>query len=371
MNTSTSMLPRPLHAGAWWLWAVGLAIAASTTTNPILLLWVVAALAIVVHSRKPDAPWARSFSFFVKLGLVVVAIRVIFGMVFGTPIGSTVLFTIPVINLPDWLAGLRLGGQFTVESLVFSACDGLRLAVILMCIGAANSLASPARLLKSLPAALYEVGVAVVVAMTFAPQLVADVQRVRQARRLRGRASTGLRGILGTAMPVFEGALDRAVNLAAAMESRGYGRTRPVAPSVRVASSLFLLGGLLVVLIGLFALLSASGSVALNGSLVALGLVATMAGVWIGGQRAIRTTYRPDPWWGPEWLTALSGVIAAAALIATRITDPVALTIAVTPLAWPTVSALAVVGIAVAAIPAVATPIPTATRPTVRQEVLV
>ena len=30
-------LPRALHPGAWWLWALGLATAASRTTNPLLL----------------------------------------------------------------------------------------------------------------------------------------------------------------------------------------------------------------------------------------------------------------------------------------------------------------------------------------------
>ena len=34
-------LPRALHPGAWWLWAVGLAAAASRTTNPLLLALVV------------------------------------------------------------------------------------------------------------------------------------------------------------------------------------------------------------------------------------------------------------------------------------------------------------------------------------------
>jgi len=37
-----SRLPRALHPGAWWLWALGLAAAASRTTNPLLLALVVA-----------------------------------------------------------------------------------------------------------------------------------------------------------------------------------------------------------------------------------------------------------------------------------------------------------------------------------------
>ena len=44
--------------------------------------------------------------------------------------------------------------------------DGGQLAVMLCCVGAANALASPRRLLKSLPGALYEMGVACVVALT-------------------------------------------------------------------------------------------------------------------------------------------------------------------------------------------------------------
>ena len=35
-------LPRWTHPGAWWVWALGLATAASRTTNPLLLGLIVA-----------------------------------------------------------------------------------------------------------------------------------------------------------------------------------------------------------------------------------------------------------------------------------------------------------------------------------------
>ena len=57
---------------------------------------------------------------------------------------------------------------------------------MLICVGAANALANPKRMLKAVPGALYEVGIAVVVALSVAPQLVESVLRVRRARRLRG-----------------------------------------------------------------------------------------------------------------------------------------------------------------------------------------
>ena len=87
---------------------------------------------------------------------------------------------------PDWVAGVQLLGPVTVESLLAGLYDGLRLATIIICVGAANSLANPKRLLKSVPPALYEIGTALVVAVTIFPQLADSVRRVRAAQSLRG-----------------------------------------------------------------------------------------------------------------------------------------------------------------------------------------
>ena len=66
---------------------------------------------------------------------------------------------------------------------------------------------------------------AVVVALTVAPQLVESVLRVRRARRLRGGAGARPAGAAAACCcPVLEDALDRSLRLAAAMDSRGYGR---------------------------------------------------------------------------------------------------------------------------------------------------
>lgn len=352
-------LPRYLHPGAWWLWAISLAVAASSTANPLLLGLILAVAALVVQARKPAAPWSRSFAVFLKLGLFVVTIRVIFQVILGEPIGSHVLFTLPSVTLPNWLAALRLGGQITLESVIFAACQGLRLAVLIACIGAANSLASAARLLKSMPAALYEVGVAIVVAMTFAPQLIADLGRVRTARRLRGRPDRGLAGAAGAAIPVFEGALDRAVTLAAAMDARGYGRTANLPASVRHTTTGLVIGGLIGVCIGLFGVLQEGSSPWLGPPLLLVGVAAAVAGLWLGGKRAIRTRYRPDPWSWPEWTVTACGAFAAFGVIWAGAADAAAVAASGTPLTWPLLPTAAFVGILIAALPAlIAPPLP-------------
>ena len=58
------MIARWLHPGAWWLWSLSLAAAASQTTNPLLLALLIGSAVIVVASRKPQAPWGKSFNFF-------------------------------------------------------------------------------------------------------------------------------------------------------------------------------------------------------------------------------------------------------------------------------------------------------------------
>ena len=87
------------------MWALGLAAAASFTTNPLLLLMLVGVAAVVVLARRSDQPWARSFRLYVLLGVVIVVVRVLFRIIFGGGVAGTVLIDLPEIPLPDWVAG--------------------------------------------------------------------------------------------------------------------------------------------------------------------------------------------------------------------------------------------------------------------------
>ncbi|MDJ0343654.1 CbiQ family ECF transporter T component, partial [Streptomyces sp. PH10-H1] len=308
--------------------------------------------------RRTDAPWARSYGAFLKLGLVVLAIRLVFAILLGSPIpGTHTLFTLPEIPLPDWARGVRLGGKVTAEGLLFALYDGMKLATLLVCVGAANALANPARLLKSLPGALYEAGVAVVVAMTFAPNLVTDVQRLRAARRLRGREDRGVRALLQVGLPVLEGALERSVALAAAMDARGYGRSADVPPAIRRTTAALTLGGLLGVCAGTYALLSASGA-GYGVPVLLLGLVSALAGLRLGGRRSIRSRYRPDRWGIRAWLVSGSGVAVAALMIWAASHDPLALAPSTIPLTAPTLPLWPALSVLAGLLPAFVSPLP-------------
>ncbi|WP_051713820.1 CbiQ family ECF transporter T component [Streptomyces sp. NRRL WC-3626] len=357
-----------MHPGAWWLWSLALGTAATRTTNPLLLTLLITVSAYVVATRRPQTPWSRSYGAFLKLALAVILIRLTFAIILGSPIpGTHTLLLLPELPLPHWAQGIRLGGRVTAEALTFALYDALRLATLLICVGAANALANPSRLLKSLPGALYELGVAVVVALTFAPHLIADVRRLRAARRLRGRPDKGVRGLLQVGLPVLEGALERSVSLAAAMDARGYGRTAQVPPAVRRTTAALTLGGLLGVCAGTYGLLTAEGGTYGLPVLLA-GVAAALAGLRLGGRRTLRTRYRPDPWDLRAWLVTASGAAVAVLLTLAASRDPAALHPGVVPLVAPALPLWPAAAVLIGLLPAFITPAPEPRRTDTRKE---
>ncbi|WP_206789267.1 CbiQ family ECF transporter T component [Amycolatopsis sp. MtRt-6] len=346
------MRSRALHPGAWWAWALALAVAASRTTNPLLLGLIIAVAGFVVANRRSDAPWALAFRLYVYVGALIVASRVLFRILIGGDDGGHVLFTLPRIPLA---AGLSLFGPTSAEALLGGFYDGLRLATMVVCVGAANALANPKRLLKAVPGALYEVGTAVTVALTVAPQLVESVQRVRRARRLRAGPGRGLRAVKGIVVPVLEDAMDRSLRLAAAMDSRGYGRRAYLGTRLRVLIASCVLSGLVGVCVGVYGVLDGTSSW-LGVPLLAAGLVVAVVGFVLGGRRVRRTAYRPDPWRWPETLVVAAGVGACALLFVTARIDPERLFPSLSPLRWPEVSWAHALSVLVAVLPAFVAP---------------
>ncbi len=329
-----------------------MAAAASRTSNPLMLVLVVAVVALVVAARRSDEPWATGFRMYLVFGLVIIVMRVAFRMLLDAQYGEHVLFTLPEIPLPAAAAGVRLGGPVSLEGVLAALFDGLRLATLLICLGAANVLANPKRLLRSVPSALYEVGTAITVALTVAPQLIESTVRVTRARRLRGDVGRRTRWFSQVVVPIMTEALDRSLLLAAAMDSRGYGRTSGVSRSSRRLTSSLILGGLLGVAAGIYGLLDSTTPWAIGTPILVIGLALAAAGFMGSGRRVTRSRYRPDGWRSAEVIVAASGVGAAVLVIVMSNIDPLALNPPMQPLAWPQLPPLAAIGVLVGALPA-------------------
>ena len=247
------MTKSSLHPFKWWLWSIGLAIATVRFDSTWFSLSCVGVVMVVVYSFREEAPWAKSFEWTLKLALWILGVRTFVGIAIGVPIPGTELFKLPVLPLPSWMPGIRIGGAVTWERLSSSLTEGLLICSIILIFGAAASLTSPHRLLRVLPIYIYEFAVAVVIATSVLPQLVGSVKRIRMAQRLRGQNTRGFTSWKRVAIPLLEESLARSLDLAAAMDSRGYGvskkrsRYRPI--SWRFKDSLVVLSAIGLVVI--------------------------------------------------------------------------------------------------------------------------
>ena len=295
------MNQRSLHPFAWWAWGLGIAVTASQTPGTLALILLCIGAAMVVYSKKSDQPWAKAFAIGVRLGLIAFLIRMIIGVSLSVPIPGNTLFTLPTIPLPDWMAGIRIGGPVTSERLAITATEGLTFFTLILAIAAASALANPKQGLRALPGVMHQAGVALIISTTLIPHFVTSIQRVKQARRLRGdQQRIAFRKI---AVPIFEDSLQRAINLGAAMESRGYGFND--SSTGRRLGSQILLSSVVVITIGVSLFLAA-----INGAAIAFGfgIVLLMVGLVVANKSTKRTRYRPQRWKGSEWVVVATSI---------------------------------------------------------------
>lgn len=264
-----------MHPVTWWIVGLSLSLSATLTQNFSNLFFICAIALLPLLGGKTVYD---KMKLYLLVAIAMTISRVIFRMIFnpGTSAGSVLIY-LPKLEL-DLGFGSVIGilGNFTSTALAQSLTEGLRLSAIVLGIGFAAGMANPRQLLKSTPAALYEISTAVSMALNIAPQLIKSSERVRLARKLRGRSSR-LGAMAGIVIPVLEDSIDASLELAASMDARGFGRvinkrlSLLVSVLILFAISLAGVGSYLLIAVG-------SGQIYLLIIAVLLGLAALLAG---------------------------------------------------------------------------------------------
>lgn len=242
------------HPLVWWLWAAFLATSLLIAHSALVSLLLIAVTLLIHSLLRSTTAWSRTFDWALRLALFAFTIRMLVAILLGVPMPGKTLFTLPQIQLPEFFVGIRLGGPVTSQRLASACEEGVLFVALILIFATANSLSNPHSLLRILPKRFYGLGVAGVIASSVAPQTARSIERVRSARRLRGHDSRALRSWRGIALPVLEESLERSIDLAASLESRGYGyfpkptRYRPVQWKLR---DLLAISGPLYILIAI------------------------------------------------------------------------------------------------------------------------
>jgi energy-coupling factor transport system permease protein len=209
--------PRPsaMHATRA---SVGAAYCASLALVPILFEnpIVLAAAGCAVLAAAVAAGVASELRRFAQLSVpLVLLIVLVNALVSGQ--GDTLLVR------GEELLGKRWG-DVTLEAIAFGAVMGLRLMVLILALGLLSAAVDPDELLRLFRRVSYRSALTASLATRLVPVLQRDAARMSDAARCRpespGRAAVARAALLG--------ALDRAIDVAAALEVRGYaGARRP------------------------------------------------------------------------------------------------------------------------------------------------
>lgn len=307
------------HPLVWPIWLLGGTI--TVGSNPLHNLLLLLGAALVTLVCQDDSPVGRAFGFFVRIGLIVIGLRLLLSMVAVGQFtyGATPLGRLPLLGLPWWLGGLALGGPFTLEMLAMGVTGGIRLLALLALFGAFNAVADHYGLLRRLPSFLGGIGLVLTIGLAFVPQTLNQLIAIREAQRVRGHRFRTWRDALPLLVPLVSGGLERSLQLAEAMDSRGYGARHTEANAggrlLEQAGSIL---GLLLLALGLFAAFY-RGDPRPGWALAGMGLVVLAAVARQIGRTSRRSRYVRERWHSHDLLAVSSSIaLIAVAVLARR-----------------------------------------------------
>ena len=306
-----------LHPITWTAWTVAVAAAATLTRNPLYLVILLGVVAIQYAAASQHHPQAQGWRALLRIALGM-ALLVIPLNALNVHAGSHVLFRLPA----RWPI---IGGNITLEAVLWGVSTALGLLVLIVLFATFNLRVNQAQILRLTPAFIYEAGLIVSIALTFIPRMMTSAREIREAQLIRGHRMQHARDMLPLVMALLTTGLERSLQLAESMESRGFGNVRALPRSRDTLYKSLSVLGLAGILGSVFALTYlaswqwASWAVLLTSALLLTGMF------WAQGRRVTRTHYRREQWTWRDVASIGAGLAVLATLVAARILDAAAL----------------------------------------------
>lgn len=306
-----------LHSISWVVWTAAVAVSATLTQNPFYLMILLGVTAIQYAAASRHHPRARGWASLLRVALGLALLVIPFNAL-NAHAGDHVLFRLP----ESWPL---IGGKITLEAVLWGTSTALGLLALIVLFATFNLLIDQAQILRLTPAFIYEAGLVVSIALTFVPQMMISAQEIREAQRIRGHRTKGLRDMLPLVMALLTTGLEHSLQLAESMEARGFGNVRPVSAARDTLLKSLSVLGLTGILGSTFTLTYFSRLAWLGwGGLGASALL--LVGVfWAQGRRVRRTRYRRERWSWRDGVAIGASILVLVTLSAVRIAHPPAL----------------------------------------------
>lgn len=287
-------------ARAWLIWLAAGGLLAILSGNPLYLVLLLLISRIVALACAPMETKGWQLPFW-RISLMILLFSTLFNLLMAH-VGQTVLFSLP--------AGWPLiGGPLTLEAAVYGFLNGLRLVVLLSFFLAFNTIVPINELAGLTPRALHEIGLVMLIAITYVPETMRQFQRIRDAQAIRGHQFDSLRAWRPVVIPLLIAGLERALNLSETMVARGYGSTASADTPLR--ARVLLLAGLVLALVGALGLTWGAG----GWLIIAAGMLAVALAYRDLSSLVVHTRYRPRRWMPSDTLLVLGSLVALVPLL--------------------------------------------------------
>jgi energy-coupling factor transport system permease protein len=203
-----------MNSVVWILWLVAAMTILLTTRNPFYILMMLAGLFGLGRRLAKDRnniPWVTpNLRFLLTMILLSTLINGAFSHT-----GNTVLFTIP----QSWPL---IGGDITVESLVYGAINGLVIGALYLLFNILNLALNTKQITRLIPRAFHPIAVVITIALTFFPSIQQRAREIKEAQMIRGNPMKKISDWIPIMIPLLVTSLENAILLAESMTARGF-----------------------------------------------------------------------------------------------------------------------------------------------------
>lgn len=209
----------------WLVWSLAAMFVVITTRNPLYLALASVAFVAVYLAMGRASVAGAAWGTVLRIGIVIALLNIAFNLL-TVHAGDHVLTRLPS-GIPI------LGGAITFNALMYGVVSAVALLDLLLIAAIFSTVVSRAALLRLLPGQFAALGVAGIVALSFLPQMLRALSEVREAQAARGFRVRSVRDLPPLVVPILHLGLERAFDLAEAMESRAFGSAVAAVPPRR------------------------------------------------------------------------------------------------------------------------------------------
>ncbi len=219
-------------SGGWILWLLINLILILSTRNPVYLFISLIGLLFsgyfLSHEEKGAAWLRQNLRFLLSLTLLSSTINAFFSHT-----GNTILLTFP----EGWLL---VGGDITLESIVYGAINGIIIVELFLLFNIINQALRIKQIIRLVPRTFYPLAIIGTLALTFFPSIQQRAREIKEAQMIRGNQMKKITDWLPILVPLLVASLEKALLVSESMTARGFHIQQESKPRIFTISGLIL-----------------------------------------------------------------------------------------------------------------------------------